>query len=458
MSIAIATYNILAPLYVRPIDKRLGTVQPFAAFEWCEDHVLEWDRRRDQLKKRISKLCQENDIVCFQEVEYEENFQPPKWLLDACGSLKVVTVPSVRDLERNAERNLRVLGVRHAVANMIVCRFEPQWSKASGTTQLAIDHNGWVVINVHLDAGDERKRLDTVFKAIANARLVRGPMSRIVICGDWNAELRPASVLGTLLCTSRDCKVTKEDEESERVIARFDGDFEEWRALRAATRAASSLSSLELIRVNSGPTRCGFDHDGSKRIVSWNLDHIIYDRKLAQVTALEANPLDSTSLTIGIPNEVEPSDHAPVRATLTAVAIGTLTETDEFDLSLALDQVLATEAAEIAQAQLDAALLQPPKPVSKKYRTKPTEEERQRIQDSRKLIKVAMLRKSERRRAFYIDHIKGKAHATAWFERFVFQNLANVATTKSKTSSISSLTAASSSEAYIASFSDAWLS
>ena len=39
------SYNILAPVYVRPLDQRTGKVQPYAAFEWAEpaEEVLEWE-------------------------------------------------------------------------------------------------------------------------------------------------------------------------------------------------------------------------------------------------------------------------------------------------------------------------------------------------------------------------------------------------------------------------------
>ncbi|KAH8059837.1 hypothetical protein JL720_13766 [Aureococcus anophagefferens] len=47
--LVVASYNLLAPLFVRPIDKRTGAVQPFAAFAWVPDDVLAWPARRDAL-------------------------------------------------------------------------------------------------------------------------------------------------------------------------------------------------------------------------------------------------------------------------------------------------------------------------------------------------------------------------------------------------------------------------
>ena len=34
--LSVVSYNLLAPLYVRPIDKRTGGIQAFAAFQWAE--------------------------------------------------------------------------------------------------------------------------------------------------------------------------------------------------------------------------------------------------------------------------------------------------------------------------------------------------------------------------------------------------------------------------------------
>ena len=46
-TISFLGYNLLAPIYVRPIDARTGSVQEFAAFPWAEpaDEVLQWSVR-----------------------------------------------------------------------------------------------------------------------------------------------------------------------------------------------------------------------------------------------------------------------------------------------------------------------------------------------------------------------------------------------------------------------------
>ena len=38
--ISVASFNLLAPLYIRPIDQRTGKVQPFASFEVCVVSVI----------------------------------------------------------------------------------------------------------------------------------------------------------------------------------------------------------------------------------------------------------------------------------------------------------------------------------------------------------------------------------------------------------------------------------
>ena len=52
--------------YVRPIDKRTGKVQDFAAFGWAEpaDSVLNWEARNPRL---LSELFNSDaDVLCLQ--------------------------------------------------------------------------------------------------------------------------------------------------------------------------------------------------------------------------------------------------------------------------------------------------------------------------------------------------------------------------------------------------------
>eukprot|EP00951_Prasinocladus_malaysianus_P028547 scaffold260385_cov31-Prasinocladus_malaysianus.AAC.1 len=51
--LSVLSYNLLAPLYVRPLDQRTGAVQSFAAFEWARDADLDWHTRRQKLRAEI---------------------------------------------------------------------------------------------------------------------------------------------------------------------------------------------------------------------------------------------------------------------------------------------------------------------------------------------------------------------------------------------------------------------
>ena len=70
--LAVASYNLLAPCFVRPVDTRTGCVQEFAAFKWCDDAVLDWARRREALATTLGQIAQHCDVVCLQEVEFEK--------------------------------------------------------------------------------------------------------------------------------------------------------------------------------------------------------------------------------------------------------------------------------------------------------------------------------------------------------------------------------------------------
>ena len=69
----IASFNLLAPLYVRPIDMRTGTIQPFAAFDWITEEnartVLGDEIRLPKLHAML-RGC-ECDFICLQELQLE---------------------------------------------------------------------------------------------------------------------------------------------------------------------------------------------------------------------------------------------------------------------------------------------------------------------------------------------------------------------------------------------------
>ena len=69
--LSVASFNLLAPAYVRPLDLRTGEVQPFAAFEWAEpaEEVLAWERRAPRLLAEL-RACGA-DVICLQELQLE---------------------------------------------------------------------------------------------------------------------------------------------------------------------------------------------------------------------------------------------------------------------------------------------------------------------------------------------------------------------------------------------------
>lgn len=77
---SIMSYNLLAPIYVRPVDKRTGKIQEFAAFRWVEDDdVLDAEKRQRKLRQQIQDS--EADIICLQEVQFVHNTVEKRWQL-----------------------------------------------------------------------------------------------------------------------------------------------------------------------------------------------------------------------------------------------------------------------------------------------------------------------------------------------------------------------------------------
>ncbi|KAL3804411.1 hypothetical protein HJC23_011339 [Cyclotella cryptica] len=70
-SVSVSSFNLLAPLYIRPIDTRTGNVQPFASFDWISEQasecVLGDDIRLPKLLRRLQN-CQ-CDFICVQELQ-----------------------------------------------------------------------------------------------------------------------------------------------------------------------------------------------------------------------------------------------------------------------------------------------------------------------------------------------------------------------------------------------------
>ena len=127
--LSVLSYNLLADIYVRPIDERTGCVQEFAAFRWAEpaDVVLAWKARMPRLLAEL-QAC-EADILCLQEVQYEttatddatKTYVLPEWLQAGLPGYASF-LPKQRDLGQMAERNERVLRTHTPVANALLYR------------------------------------------------------------------------------------------------------------------------------------------------------------------------------------------------------------------------------------------------------------------------------------------------------------------------------------------------
>lgn len=157
--LSVVSSNLLAPLYVRPYDKRTGGIQPFAAFEWISKEdtsdILDMDGGRGKRLLNNLRSCKA-DVICLQELQLERSspmspktpssedgeqgettedtprcdssrsdFVLPKWmqpLIEEDGY--DVHLPPQTELDTIAERNVRVLGADTAVTCAILYRID----------------------------------------------------------------------------------------------------------------------------------------------------------------------------------------------------------------------------------------------------------------------------------------------------------------------------------------------
>jgi len=208
--LSVLSYNLLAPLYVRPVDERTGSVQAFAAFEWAEPAAqrLDWAVRRPRLRAELQ--ASRADVICLQEVQYEAGadgvFALPDWLrLDGYA----LHVPPQRDLAEIASRNLRVLRHEVAVGNAVLVRSDRLCvlddGKRSSNTRVQVVVRGreggaiaalgpTAVASVHLDATDEAKRVKAFARCVEQASAFG--TRELIVCGDMNTECLPGSCVG----------------------------------------------------------------------------------------------------------------------------------------------------------------------------------------------------------------------------------------------------------------------
>ena len=261
--LSVASFNLLAPAYVRPLDSRTGEVQAFAAFEWAEPaaQVLAWEARAPRLLAEL-RACGA-DVICLQELQLEraaaELVEPtagaaeanagvertapkgelvfPAWLrpmLDEAGY--VAQLPPAAECETMAARNARVLGVDATVCNALLYRADRLELVAKATNEGKGDKDSTtcvalcvrgragsalgalaptVVVSVHLDATSEAKRVRQVASCLRRSRklaatvaargggaLPPGGQPLTIIAGDMNTEILPGSCVAAFLAAT----------------------------------------------------------------------------------------------------------------------------------------------------------------------------------------------------------------------------------------------------------------
>jgi hypothetical protein len=296
--LSIMSYNLLAPIYVRPIDERTGAIMPFAAFPWAEpaDKVLNWDARQPRLLKEL--LDSEADVLCLQEVQFECmplsdesvsagkcSYVLPEWLREPLeGAGYTACVPSQKELRNMGERNERVLRVHAPVGNALLYRSDrleqvdtPPPSKADagvgggasgegakakgleGTTRIGVCVSGRVgsdleglidrlaLFCVHLDATSEEKRVKLLARCLEHARGAFHTRN-VLIAGDMNTELLRGSCVGAMVA---------------RGISFAPGEDPEVGA-EAEAEAEAEPTEAELARECASALRVGADEPGDE--------------------------------------------------------------------------------------------------------------------------------------------------------------------------------------------------
>jgi endonuclease/exonuclease/phosphatase family metal-dependent hydrolase len=376
--LSVLSYNVLAPLYVRPIDTRTGGVQAFAAFEWCGegDELLDFAVRCPRMLAEINAAAA--DAVMLQEVQFEpteagDGFALPAWLRPLTvegGGDYVARIPAQADLKEIAERNERVLNCLAPVGNALLLKqqrlevLEVQATVAPGarsatkgaTTRVGALVRGaegsalrdvlapTMVFSVHLDATHEDQRVATLVKCLQQARQLG--TREVLIAGDMNTEILRGSCVEALIAAAADepgagegaaeaaaAAAAEEEEEEEEDEASLTKEcasalrlgeerlpsaeeMQSWKELRASAAAAPRDTRIELRRVPTHGTRAAYDHGQTVGPCrSWRLDHILYSaRTLQPAVVWETLEADPESTAAGLPNSSCPSDHLPVAA------------------------------------------------------------------------------------------------------------------------------------------------
>ena len=402
--LSVLSYNLLAPLYVRPIDQRTGGVQAFAAFQWASDEDLEWGTRRAKLRWELESAGA--DVICLQEVQFEWEkkgaaagdhqqdggdsglFKLPRWLRIPGYRVRI---PGQRELQQIASRNARVLRHEAAIGNALLWRSDrlelareaeeaaPKKAREQETTRVGACLQGapgsplegalgaTAVFSVHLDATSEAQRVSSLHKCLEIARAMR--TREALIAGDMNSELLPGSCVAAALSGSEwpsDAELRREcagahrllassvdEEPSEEAVEEAVGHslLEEWKSLWEASKAGPEEQRVALDRAPTGPTRAAFAHGASEGpCVSWRLDHVLFTPRSLELEShwetLEGDPASEAS---GLPNGSCPSDHLPVAATFRVAEVPSLSGTEAEALVARLPEVGTRQQSEMAE-------------------------------------------------------------------------------------------------------------
>ena len=323
-TISISSFNLLAPLYVRPIDQRTGEIQPFAAFEWVKDDDLLRDETRLPRLLTCLETC-DTDFICVQELQLEranqnsidssENTQRqpfviPSWIKPLLSKSNYeIILPPQQQLDKIAERNRRVLLADAAVTNAIFYKSN-RWvphtcnkltDKEYEHTNTCIiqafrsvdqDEASIVISSIHLDASREEKRCAQIQRCLGRAKTSSShPYALpLVIAGDYNCELSLGSCVNAFLTnnTPNDNTGTTSNIDGEEIDSKLDqymrtecaaalripldsvtsDQAKQWDSLYEDVRTYVYDNCWMLNRAETGYTRMALDHDDSSRNAS----------------------------------------------------------------------------------------------------------------------------------------------------------------------------------------------
>lgn len=366
----ILTYNILADCYVRVPG------QEWNAFSYCTDENLDWNRRSSLILENL--LSSSADVICLQEVVFEQRngkWDLPEWCdtLLRCGYIGIMQGLPQKEITKNAERNLRLVQKRTPTgvatffkSNRFEQVTEPKSGSGSGMTLFLKSTSLFASIdlilainNIHL-IGDpskvehHEKQLDGAYKhflsfqdkknnlMMANTPNLTPYIFCDIICGDFNGDVHMS------------CNAGREGEEGGGRGTNF---VTTWMAEKGFRRAATGCSwagggqmsrldhimyrfnpsvtlPLPVCAVSGTPTGSSKDNiDSIDSIdatgkeatvghgVNRNVDLMsqLQNQDGLMVSVLNTYPCDDSvaisSLPLGLPNEVHPSDHIMVHVT-----------------------------------------------------------------------------------------------------------------------------------------------